>query len=79
MYQAVCLEELSARELLTRLLDKLSWLEPKQVSSFLRLTTGGLLVRVDDTVVQGIPNEHNFLLEAIKSESAVGARARARG
>lgn len=68
MYQAVCLEELTAKELLTRLLEKLTWLSSKQVSSFLRLTASGLLVRVDDAVVQGLQQEHHFLLETVKGK-----------
>lgn len=66
VYQAVCLEELTAKELLTKLLDKLTCLDMAQVTSFVRLTAAGLLVRVDNAVVQAMPQEASFLLQAIK-------------
>lgn len=67
MYQAVCLEELTARELLWRLLDKTrSGLTLEQVSSFVRLTSTGVLVLVDDAVVRSLQEEANFLLQTIK-------------
>lgn len=66
MYQAVCLQQLTAEELLMRLLDKMGWLSADRVSSFLRLTESGLLVRVDDMVVLGMQQEHHFLLETVK-------------
>lgn len=66
VYQAVCLEELTAQELLMKLLDKLVWLDASQVVSFVRLTSSGLLVRIDDTVVHGMQHEDSFLLQTIK-------------
>lgn len=68
VYQAVCLEELTTRELLMRVLDKLVWLDAKQVSSFVRLTGSGLLVRVDDALVQGMQDEDSFLLQTVKGD-----------
>lgn len=69
VHQAVCLEELTAQELLMKLLDKLAWLDVGHVVSFVRLTSTGLLVRIDDTVVYGMMHEDSFLLQTIKGWS----------
>ena len=49
VFQALCLEQLTARELLTRLAEKLS-LSLDNVSTLVRLTSTGILVLVDDIV-----------------------------
>ena len=49
VFQALCLEQLTARELLTRLVEKLS-LSLDNVSSLVRLTSTGILVLIDDIV-----------------------------
>ena len=68
VFQAVCLEELSARELLTKLLDKLPCLDVQQVSMFVRMTGGGVCVRMDDTVVLTLQDEGSFVLQAVKGK-----------
>jgi hypothetical protein len=67
------LEELTAQELLVKLLDKLGWLDPCQVVSFVRLTGSGLLVRIDDAVLYGMQHEDSFLLQTIKGMISVCA------
>ena len=49
VYQALCLEHLSAHELLVKVTSKLG-LQPAEVSSFVRVTLTGIMVLVDDTV-----------------------------
>ena len=49
VYQAVCLERLTAQEMLAKLSEKVG-LQACQVSSLLHLTSSGILVLVDDTV-----------------------------
>ena len=49
MYQAISLEELTAREFAGKLAEKVG-LKYSQVSSVLQLTSSGILVMVDDTV-----------------------------
>ena len=49
VFQALCLEQLTARELLTRLAEKLS-LSLDNVSTLVRLTSTGILVLIDDIV-----------------------------
>lgn len=49
VFQALCLEQLTARELLTRITEKLS-LSLDNVSTLVRLTSTGILVLVDDIV-----------------------------
>ena len=49
VYQALCLEQLSAHELLVKVTSKLG-LTPAEVSSFVRVTLTGIMVLVDDTV-----------------------------
>ena len=49
VYQALCLEQLSAHELLVKVTSKLG-LTPAAVSSFVRVTLTGIMVLVDDTV-----------------------------
>ncbi|MCG8625757.1 MAG: hypothetical protein MJE68_27630 [Proteobacteria bacterium] len=49
VFQALCLEQLTARELLTRIAEKLS-LSLDNVSTLVRLTSTGILVLVDDVV-----------------------------
>ncbi len=74
VYQAVYLEELSAHSLLLKLLDKLGdqqQLPLQQVSAFLRLTSNGVPVRLDDTVVQSMADELSFILIAIKGGWAI--------
>ncbi len=66
VYQAVCLEELTAQELLLKLLDKLVWLDAANVGLFVRLTSAGLLVRIDNTVVQAMQQEDSFLMQTVK-------------
>jgi len=49
VYHAVCLEQLSAQELLAKVASKLG-LTPADISSFVRLAPTGILVLIDDTV-----------------------------
>ena len=49
VYQALCLEHLSAHELLVKVTSKLG-LQPAEASSFVRVTLTGIMVLVDDTV-----------------------------
>ena len=49
VYQALCLEQLSAHELLVKVTSKLG-LTLAEVSSFVRVTLTGIMVLVDDTV-----------------------------
>ena len=49
VFQALCLEQLTARELLARVVEKLN-LSPENISSLVRLTSTGILVLVDDIV-----------------------------
>lgn len=49
VYQALCLEQLTAHEFLCKLAEKVG-LKPCQVSCVLQLTSSGLLVMLDDTV-----------------------------
>ena len=49
MYQALCLEELTATELCLRVAERLG-VPPENMASLLRLTSTGILVHMDDTV-----------------------------
>ena len=49
VYQALCLEHLSAHELLVKVTSKLG-LQLAEASSFVRVTLTGIMVLVDDTV-----------------------------
>lgn len=49
VYQALCLEQLSASELLEKVAEKLE-LRVAEISILLRLTSSGILVLLDDTV-----------------------------
>lgn len=53
VYQALCLEHLSAHELLVKVTSKLG-LQPAEVSSFVRVTLTGIMVLVDDTVSEEV-------------------------
>ena len=53
MFQAVCLEQLTAHELQSKLSEKVG-LQACQVSCVLQLTGSGILVMVDDTVSAGL-------------------------
>ena len=66
VFQAVCLESLTAQELLLKLLEKLGGQSVGRVSSFVRLTSSGLLVMVDDTMVHSIQDEACFLVQTVK-------------
>ena len=65
VYQAICLEELTVRSLLEKLLEKLACLDVR-VTSFVRVTRGGVCVRMDDTVVLTMQDEASFLLQTVK-------------
>ncbi len=60
------MEELTVRGLLAKLQEKLVCLDMQRVSSFVRVTGGGVCVRVDDTVVLTMHNEASFLLQMVK-------------
>ncbi len=49
VYHALCLEQLTAGELLEKVAEKLK-LQTSEISILLRLTSSGILVMVDDTV-----------------------------
>ena len=68
MYQAICLEELTVQELLTKIQEKLVCLDVQGISSFVRVTAGGVCVRVDNTVVLTMQNEASFLLQMVKGQ-----------
>ena len=70
VFQAVCLEELSVHGLLVKLLEKVVRLDVQQVSSFVRVTAGGVCVQMDDTVVLTMQDEASFVLQAVKRESS---------
>lgn len=72
VYHAVCLEELTARAFLLKLLEKVGWLSIDQVSSFLQLTGIGLLVKVDDSLVLSMQDEDSFLVRTVKGKCACG-------
>ena len=66
VYHAVCLEELTARTFLLKLLEKVGWLSIDRVSSFLQLTGIGLLVKVDDSLVLSMQDEDSFLVQTVE-------------
>ncbi|XP_064397820.1 transcription factor CP2-like [Halichondria panicea] len=68
--EVLCLEQLTARELGVKVADKLG-ISPPSISSLVRLTSTGVLVLVDDTVIHNIHDEEVFLLRAIKQEDGM--------
>jgi transcription factor CP2-like protein len=67
VYHILTLEQLTAQELLYKLAEKVG-LQLCQVSCVLQLTSSGILVMVDDTVVRNMCDEDSFVVSTVKEQ-----------
>ena len=61
MFQALCLEQLTASHFLSSLAEKMN-IQVSEVSSLVRLTVSGIMVMVDDNVSGFTNQDHSVLL-----------------
>ncbi|KAK9767513.1 hypothetical protein K7432_002655 [Basidiobolus ranarum] len=68
VHRAVYLERLSVQDLIEKLADKMG-LQPQSVYSVFRVTSKGLFVRVDDTVISQMNDEQDMEVEYERDET----------